>query len=401
MLGRSVRRAAAVLGALLLTVALSGTSTRAADAPPSVDIPVVVPLTGGAAFLGQTMEAGLHLLEQRVNGSGGIRNRPLHFVFLDDQGQPQLAVQIINQVIAQHPPIILGGALGATCKSVMPLVEQAGPVLYCLSPAVVPTPGSYVFSAGVYPGDEVRAAFRFFRDRGWTRIAFLTSTDASGEEADGNIVRESQAPENRALQVVAHERFNPNDINAAAQVARIKAANAQAMILWAGPGALAAAFHSINDDGLDIPVLVSDSIMSYSIMDQFATFLPKQLYFASSSWAGASVLPPGAQRTNNQSVYAAFRSANVPTDTGPTQPWDAAVIAVDALRKVGPDASARAVRDAIEQLHGYPGIMGTYDFRTSDQRGLTVKDVMIYRWLKDQRVWQPASLGGGALLKRN
>jgi branched-chain amino acid transport system substrate-binding protein len=400
MLDRSVRSAAAVCGALLLTVALSGTSTRAADTP-TVDIPVVVPLTGGAAFLGQTMEAGLRLLEQRVNGSGGIRNRPLRFVFLDDQGQPQLAVQLINQLLAQHPPVILGGALGATCKSVMPLVEQAGPVLYCLTPAVVPTPGSYVFSAGVYPGDEVRAAFRFFRDRGWTRVAFLTSTDASGEEADGNIVREAQAPENRALQVVAHERFNPNDINASAQVARIKAANAQAMILWAGPGVLATAFRSINDDALDIPVLVSDSIMSYSIMDQFATFLPKQLYFASSSWAGASVLPAGPQRTNNQTVYALFRGANVPTDTGPTQPWDAAAIVVDALRKVGPGAGAKAVRDAIETLHGYPGIMGTYDFRTTDQRGLTVKDVMIYQWLKDPRVWQPASLGGGALLKRN
>jgi branched-chain amino acid transport system substrate-binding protein len=398
MLDRSVRRAVALIGALFLIAALSGTSTRAADAP-GVDIPVVVPLTGGAAFLGQTMEAGLRLLEQRVNSSGGIRNRPLRFVFLDDQGQPQLAVQLINQLLAQHPPVILGGALGATCKSVMPLVEKAGPVLYCLTPAVVPTPGSYVFSAGVYPGDEVRAAFRFFRDRGWTRIAFLTSTDASGEEADGNIVREAQAPENRALQVVAHERFNPNDINAAAQVARIKAANAQAMILWAGPGVLATAFRSINDDALDIPVLVSDSIMSYSIMDQFATFLPKQLYFASSSWAGASVLPAGPQRTNNQSVYAAFRGANIAPDTGPTQPWDAAAIVVDALRKVGPEAGARAVRDSIETLRGYPGIMGTYDFRMADQRGLTVKDVMIYQWLKDQRIWQPASLGGGALLK--
>jgi len=400
MLDLSVHRAAAVLGALLLTAALSGTSTRAADAP-SVDIPVVVPLTGGAAFLGQTMEAGLHLLEQRVNASGGIRNRPLRFVFLDDQGQPQTAVQLINQLVAQHPPAILAGALGATCKSVMPLVEQTGPVLYCLTPAVVPTPGSFVFSAGVYPGDEVRAAFRFFRDRGWTRLAFLTSTDASGEEADGNIVSQTQAPENRGLQVVAHERFNPNDINAAAQVARIKAAKPQAMILWASPGVLATAFRSINDDALDIPVLVSDSIMSYTIMDQFAAFLPTQLYFASSSWAGASVLPAGPQRTNNQAVYALFRGANINPDTGPTQPWDAATIVVEALRKVGPDAGARAVRDAIETLRGYPGIMGTYDFRTGDQRGLTVKDVMIYQWLKDQRVWQPASLGGGALLKRN
>lgn len=318
------RRAVAVLGSLVLLAAWSQTSVRGAD-PPSVEVPVILPLTGGAAFLGQEMQQGLRILERRVNATGGIRNRPLHFAYLDDQSNPQIAVQVMNQVVAQNRPIILAGSLSATCKSQMPLVEQTGPVLFCLTPAVVPTTGSYVFSAGVYPGDEVRAAFHFFRDRGWNRVAFLTSTDASGEEADGNIVRQLQAPENRALQSVAHECYNPGDINTAAQVARIKAANAQAMILWGGPGVLATPFRSFNDAGLDIPILVSDSIMTYSIMEQFAAFLPPQLYFASSSWSGAAVLPPGAQRTAVQSYFTLMHANNITPDVGPVQAWDPAV----------------------------------------------------------------------------
>jgi branched-chain amino acid transport system substrate-binding protein len=394
-----VRRAAAVLSSLIIAVWLAPTPMRAADQAP-VDVPVVLALTGGAAFLGQEMQQGLRVLERRVNATGGIRNRPLRFEYLDDQSSPQVAVQVLNQVVAEKRPVILAGSLSATCKSQMPLVEQTGPVLYCLTPAVVPATGSYVFSAGVYPGDEVRATLHFFRDRGWTRLAFLTSTDASGEEADGNIVRAMQEPENRGLQTVAHERFNPGDINTAAQVARIKAANAQAMILWGAPGVLATALHSIGDGGLDIPVLVSDSIMTYSIMDQFAAFLPPQLYFAGSSWDGASALPAGAQRTAGQTFLTLLRANNINPDVGPTQVWDPAVIVVDVLRKVGPDATPRAIRDAIASLHGYAGVMGTYDFRTGDQRGLAVSNVMIYQWVKAQHQWQPASLGGGALLKR-
>ena len=68
---------------------------------------------------------------------------------------------------------------------------------------------------------------------------------------------------------------------------------------------------------------------------------------------------------------------------------------VDVLRKLGPNASASAIRAAIDRLHDYNGILGPYDFRTGDQRGLNVNDVLIYRWLGDAREWRPVSSGGG------
>ena len=69
------------------------------------------------------------------------------------------------------------------------------------------------------------------------------------------------------------------------------------------------------------------------------------------------------------------------------------------LRKLGPDASPSAIRAAIAGLHGYNGILGPYDFRTGDQRGLNASDVLIYRWVADAREWRPVSSGGGNPLK--
>jgi len=382
----------------LVLVATLGAAATAADLPP-VEIPVIAPLTGGVGFLGQSLEHGLQVLESHVNQTGGIRNRPLHFTFLDDQGQPQLSVQILNQLLTRNYHVILGSVLSANCRAMMPLVVDKGPVVYCLSPALGPPAGSYVFSAGVSPTIEMQATVHFFLTRGWTRLAILASTDASGSDADAGLLKQLALPENKAMQLVAHERFNPEELSVGAQISRIRAAGAQALIVWGAPNVVATAIHSISDSGLDTPTLVSDSIMVYSVMNQLNGFLPKQLYFASGGWAGISALKAGPQRTNLVNTFALLNAANIPPDAGSTEPWDAGAIVVEVLRRLGPDAPASAIRDAIASLHDYNGILGPYDFRTGDQRGLNASDVMIYRWLNDQREWRAVSSGGGNPLR--
>jgi branched-chain amino acid transport system substrate-binding protein len=85
--------------AALVTLSCSlgsfGAPAAAADLPP-VEVPVILPLTGPAANIGQELQKSMGLAEKFVNDTGGIRKQPLHFTFLDDQGQPQVAVQLMN-----------------------------------------------------------------------------------------------------------------------------------------------------------------------------------------------------------------------------------------------------------------------------------------------------------------
>jgi branched-chain amino acid transport system substrate-binding protein len=392
-----VFQAGRALCALLLAAATFGTVGNAAEDP--VVVPVMLPLTGPAAGIGQELQTSLRVLEGSVNSTGGIRSRPLHFNFLDDQGSPQLAVQLMSQLKSEGQTVALGGAFSALCKSMMPLVAKAGPLLYCLSPAVLPPRGSFVFSCCVHPSLDEEASFRYFRERGWNRLAFLTTTDASGEEADASIKQILERPENHALRDVAHERFNPADLSVTAQLARIKAKNPQAIMLWGAPIVLGTALRGINDVGLDIPVIAAESLMSFSIMEQMAPFLPKRLLFASNSWAARSVLRAGKQHDLLEHVYGLFRDAKVPLDVYMVVPWDPATILIEALRTLGPTATADALRAHIAGLHDYTGVTGVYDFRSGDQRGLGVRNVFMYQWLKDRREWEPVSLGGAAVLK--
>src|SRR4051794_14894189 len=77
-----MRRAfAAVLG-LLMLVARVPPSVAAEPAP--YEIPVIISLTGGGAFLGQEEQDSLRIAEKTFNKDGGIHGRPIRFVFLDD-----------------------------------------------------------------------------------------------------------------------------------------------------------------------------------------------------------------------------------------------------------------------------------------------------------------------------
>jgi hypothetical protein len=90
------------------------------------------------------------------------------------------------------------------------------------------------------------------------------------------------------------------------------------------------------------------------------------------------------------SYFAAFKASGVRPDMGQDTAWDPGLIIVQALRALGPDAKAVQIRDYIENLHGFAGANGFYDFRTGDQRGLNPNDTSMATWSAAKNTWVAA-----------
>src|SRR3954468_19537149 len=150
--------AAALAAALLLQ--LPGSAS--AQAPRPYEINVVLPITGGASFVGKGQQDSLSALEATVNKQGGIQGRPVKFLFRDDQTSPQVAVQLLTDIISAKPTVVIGSGLVAMCNAMAPLVKT-GPVMYCMSPGFHPQPGSYAFSASSSSVDQIAALIRYYR----------------------------------------------------------------------------------------------------------------------------------------------------------------------------------------------------------------------------------------------
>src|ERR1700722_15556135 len=136
----------AVAAALL--ACLIGWCVPAAAQPAPVKIDVIASQSGSFAFVGSRIIETLNVLQNLVNGGGGINGRPVQFVYSDDQSNAVVAVQLANAAIARGDQVLLGPVSAAACAAVIPLVAANGPLNYCLSPVTTGPPGGYTFTSG-------------------------------------------------------------------------------------------------------------------------------------------------------------------------------------------------------------------------------------------------------------
>ncbi len=389
---RALRFAATALVVASLFAAPDRTVAQSAE---PVEIDAILPLTGPAAFLGQAEQTTLAILEKHVNASGGVHGHPVHFVLYDDQSSPQIDVQLVNPLLARHVAVVIDGGPVAMCRAVAPLVTS-GPVFYCLSPAFYPPSGGYAFATGASSEDESRTLITFMRNQKWKRVAILTPTDATGQEAD-RVFKELYAlPENRDMQIVAWEHFAPSDLTATAQVERIKEAHPDVFMAWGTGAATATEYRAMKDVGLDVPVVGANGNQTYAAMAQWATILPSRYYQYALKWPAYRTMGAGPVKSAIENVYAAFAAAGAKPDLGASLTWDPAMLVIGALRTLPPGASAQQIRDHLLQTAGWAGMNGFYDFRIGNQRGLGIKDCIVVRWDPKAGTWLPVTGSAGA-----
>lgn len=389
-----VERSLALIGAVLLSFA------PAAAQPQPVTIDVIINNTGSNAFVGASYTTALRVLEQLVNKTGGIRGRPLQFEFHDDASSVSQSVQIATQLIAKHPAVVLGPAATSTCAAVAPLFVN-GPVDYCLSTAYAPVPRGYVFASATaiqtYVGP---ASIRYMRLRGYRRLAIIDATDATGQASDKMMDYVLSLPESRGLQYVDVEHFSPTDISVAAQAQRMLAAHPDAVVTFAGGTEFGTVLRGIYDAGLKVPVFASGANLDAAQLASYKAFLPPAMYFNSFVFFGRDALPPGPLRNNVDAMYAAYKAAGQKISPASGFGWDPGWVVVNALRKLGPDATAEQLHTYLEGLHGFAGVDGVYDFpRTNDNHGLTDLSVIIVGWNPDKNDFTVVSKPGGYPLK--
>jgi len=365
---------------------------QSADAP--YEINVILSLTGQGAFIGKSNQDMLSAFETSINKAGGIKGQPIHFVYADDQTSPQVAVQLASALLAKGVPVILGPTITATCRAVAPLMVN-GPVDYCLSPGLQPTKDSYTFSVSVATTDMIGVALRYFRERGWHRIARLTTTDATGQDADTAFAKWMADPANKDLTIVADEKFNVTDISATAQMARIKAAQPQVVVVWATGTPMGTALRAYGDAGLGVPMFVSNSNMTTTQAKQYAGITPQDYYSAAPGYV-VHIAPSAGSKRAQDLYFNSIGAAGITNDYVAGIVWDAALIVTNDLQRTGTKATAAQVRDYIEHLGSFPGISGTYDFTDGSQRGLGASNIMVMRFDRSSMGWLSVSNFGGS-----
>jgi len=372
-----------------------GAPARAAE--PYV-INAILPLTGRTAFVGTTQLQALKALADYVNKNGGIQGRPLQFVAADDQSDAKNSLQLAQGLIAKKVPIIIGPGAPDACAAIAPLIEPNGPLMYCLANAGHPIAGSYEFLT-LFPYEpQFVVTMRYFRARGYHRLAYAVASDAGGQDAEKALLYAASLPEFKSIEIVDHEYINPGDISAAAQMERIKAAKPDALVLWATGSPAGTMFRGAQDLAIDLPTVTSPGNLNAAFLKQYGPKLPTNLLFATVAYYAGDAQRDPATRAAVATITSALATVGAKPDTIEISAWDPGMLLVAALRKIGPDATAPQLRSFLDGLQNWTGVNGTYDFRAQPQRGLGNRNIVMVAYdAKDSAFSAASKLGGDPL----
>jgi branched-chain amino acid transport system substrate-binding protein len=305
----------------------------------------------------------------------------------------------MTQALERHPAIVFDGGPATTCRATAALIAN-GPLQYCFTPSIHPAPGSFQFSALYSSDDQLGVTLRYFKARGFKKIAVLNGTDASGQDADTILQAFMKTPEfgGAGMSFVAYEHYNLTDLSVTAQLSRIKAAGAQAFIAFTTGTAIATVLHGMQDLGLDIPLMTSAGNMAYAQMESYKAFMPKELLFAGPPALVPDQLTDRGVRKAVADYTAAFKAAGGQRpDLLAAVGWDPMLLLTGILKKRGLDATSEQLRAEVASTRDFAGTLGRYNFVAVPQRGISQNWVIMERWDPDKDAWIAVSKPGGSI----
>jgi branched-chain amino acid transport system substrate-binding protein len=366
---------------LLLIALLALTTIGPASAQPKPFVlDAILGLTGTAAAIGADEAAGLTAYEKFVNRTGGLRGQPVHFEIVDDQSNSAVAVQLATAILAKHPIAVIGSSLAGPSQAMAPLFKN-GPVLYAVTPLMASERGTYVFGAGAATRLNAATTMRYFRLKGLTKFAFITTNDASGQDYGRAIDYSLGLGENKNVTVVDRETFSAADLNIAAQIAHLKAAGAQVIFAYATGAPFGTVLQGLSDAGIDVPIITAGVNFNPVLLERFKTYLPKsEMVVGVASFFNQNRARGDVLKGPIDEFYQALGAAGIKPTAAMAYTWDPARIIISGLRKIGPSATPEQLRDYIASLRSFAGVSGVYDFGIGDQHGLTQDAQIVVRF---------------------
>jgi len=373
--GRKPTRRLAIAAFALAAACLS--APVAAQEP--VRIGAFLSVTGPAAFLGDPELKTLELYVDRINAQGGVIGRKLQLVAYDDAGDAEKARTFAKRLIEQDKvDIIVGGSTTGTTMSAVPLAEQAGVPFISLAGAVVIVEPvkKWIFKT---PHTDRMACEKIFVDmqqRKLTKAAVISGAGGFDKSMRAECLKVASK---YGIEIVADETYGVTDTDMTAQLTKIKASSAQA-VLNAGFGQGPAIFtRNYRQVGLALPLYQSHGVASHEFIKlagpaangvrlPAAALLVSELLAANDSQKQVVV----SYRKSYEDKY----KSDVSTFGG--HAYDGLMLAVQAIKTANSTDKAK-VREALEATKAYVGTCGVVNMTANDHMGL---DLSAFRMLE-------------------
>ena len=217
--------------AAVALMALTGASAGEQQSG-TVYVGMDTPLTGPQAIVGQGDREAVLKLVRYWNNRGGIKGRRLVVDILDNASNPSQAVQNVQRFVNDSKYVgILGSGNAAAAVATAPLATAGRiPFLALSPPTPLVTPARpYIYIALPTSRLYAYSMAQYLKSLGITRIALMG--DNGGFGRDG-VAQVKALATSYGFTITDDVIFSPTSTSFAAELARVRNSNAQALWMW-------------------------------------------------------------------------------------------------------------------------------------------------------------------------
>jgi branched-chain amino acid transport system substrate-binding protein len=359
-----------------------GQGGTAPTTPPTADTPptpaagdtlllgVATSLTGGQATFGVSTRNGIQMAIKQANDAGGVKGKKLEVRVYDNQGKPEEAAQAVTRLINQDKvTIILGDVASSNSLAMAEKAQAAGVPMITPSstnPAVTEK-GDFIFRVCFIDPFQGFVMAKFARENlKLSKVAVLQDNKSAYSIGLTDVFTRKFTE--MGGKVTGVESYSQGDTDYRAQLTSIKRTQPEAIYVPGYYSEVGVIARQARELGLKVPLLGGDGWDSEKLYELGGSAIQGS-YFSNH-------YSPDNPDPRIQKFVSDYKAANggVP-DALAALAYDAANVAVDALKRA-PDTSGKAIRDALAETKGFPGIAGAI---TLDEKRNAVKPAVVLK----------------------
>ena len=257
-----ITRCKSLLVALTLGALASG-----AAAQQTVNMPIVIELSGPGAVSGTNFRDGAVLAIDEINAKGGILGRKIVAPQSDTQSNPGVSRAQVQKAIDSDPYVILGPVFSGSVKVNMVLAQQAEiPQFTGAEAADITQAGNpYIFRTSFGQQASMPKIANYIRDGLKAKsVALVWVNNDFGKGGRDSFVKEMKA---RNINVVADVSTEQGQVDFAADVVKVKNANADAIFVYTNEEESARFLREAKKQGINKPLIGETTLLGQKVIE--------------------------------------------------------------------------------------------------------------------------------------
>jgi branched-chain amino acid transport system substrate-binding protein len=241
---------------------LTGTAPAA-----DVKLTYVGEISGSGAVSGGNFRDGIILAVEEINAAGGILKEKIALSQLDTQSNPGVARSQVQKAIDGDPYVILGPIFSGNVKATMPLLQQAEiPHLIGGEAGELTALGDrYLFRTSFGQQIGMPKIANYIRDDLKAKtIALIWVNNDFGKGGRDNLIKQLAE---RNIKLVADVSTESGQVDFAADVVKLKAANADAIFVYSNEEECARIMREARKQGLKGPFVGDTTLLSQKTIE--------------------------------------------------------------------------------------------------------------------------------------